>query len=324
MLIQSFTTIALSIFLEGLFFLLIGAIVSSIIEVFVPEETIQKLIPKNKYVALLLSSSLGLILPICECGIIPVIHRLLKKKVPLYICITLLFSSPIVNILVIISTYFAFNDYLYIVLLRIFGGFIISFIIGFVVSLSFKTDEVMKDNFTELKVEACSCNHHAEHSHDHEGCGCQHDHNHEQKKNKNIGLVYKLKPILSHSIDEFFDTGKYFIIGIIITALIQSLVPRNNLATFGNLFPFSNLFMIGFPYLLSNCSNTDAFIARSFLGSFSVSSIVTFMIFGAMFDIKTTIMLKKIFRVSFIIRLLLLVIALNLLFSLFIEFFFKG
>ena len=316
--IQSFTTIALSIFLEGLFFLLIGAIISSIIEVFISEETIKKLIPKNKLLALLAASSLGLILPICECGIVPVIHRLLKKKIPLYICITLLFSSPIVNILVIFSTYFAFNNYFYIVLLRIIGGFGISFIIGLLVSFLFKADDVIKNNLSEIDIKGCSCNH-TDQTHDHEHCGCQHSHNCE-----NVEPMHKIKSIITHSIDEFFDTGKYFIIGIIITALIQSLVPRNNLVSFGSSFPLSNLFMIGFPYLLSNCSNTDAFIARSFLGQFSVSSIVTFMIFGAMFDIKTTIMLKKIFRINFIIRLLLLVIALNLLFSFFIELLLKS
>ncbi|MCG8572426.1 MAG: permease, partial [Spirochaetes bacterium] len=235
----------------------------------------------------------------------PVIHRLLKKKVPLYICITFLFSAPIVNILVIISTSFAFNDYYYIVLLRILGGFFISLIAGIVVDFSFTTKDIVKADFSATSIEPnCNCN-----------CQCSCE--------KTSNPVEKIKSIISHSIDEFFDTGKYFILGIIITALIQSVVPRNNLADFGNSFPLSNFFMIGFPYLLSNCSNTDAFIARSFMGQFSVSSISTFMIFGAMFDIKTTIMLKKLFKPSFIIRLLLLIISLNLLFSFIIEFFLK-
>jgi len=319
-LINTFTTIALSIFLEGLFFLLIGAIISSLIEVLVSEETIKKIIPKNKYLALFLSSLFGLIFPICECGIVPVVHRLLKKKVPLYICITLLFSSPIVNILVIISTYFAFNDYYYIVLLRVLGGFLISFITGLLISFLYKESDVLVKSFSDSQVEACSCNHHPGQSHKNSVSLCLPGH----IPVNNTGIMHSIKSIINHSIDEFFNTGKYFIIGIIIAALIQSIVPRNNLTSFGNTFPLSNLFMIAFPYFLSNCSNTDAFIARSFFGQFSVSSIITFMIFGAMFDIKTTIMLKKIFRSGFIVRLLLLVIILNLLYSFIIEYFLKG
>lgn len=276
--IQTFITIAISIFLEGLFFILIGVIISSLIEVFVSEETIRKIIPKNKFLALLMSSFLGLIFPICECGIVPVIHKLLKKGVPLYFCITLLFSSPIVNIVVILSTYFAFSDVIQIVIFRVAGGVLISFTAGLLANIFIKNNNIYNN---KLVLNQNSCNYHS--------------HNKENK-------ISKIKLIINHSIDEFFDTSKYFIIGILITALIQSVVPRNNLTSFGKNFPLSNLFMIAFPYVLSVCSNTDAFIARAFLNQFNISALLCFLIFGAMFDIKTTIMLKKIFKTSFIIR----------------------
>lgn len=299
---QTFSTIAASIFLEGLFFLLIGVLISSIIDVFVSEDTIKRLIPKNKIIALLFASLLGIIFPICECGIVPVIRRLLKKGVPLHLCITLLLSSPIVNIVVILSTYFAFQNYIIVVILRVLGGFLISFITGLIVSFVFSKIDVIKDESLVEHQHGCSC--------------CQGEHN-------NISTS-KLKKVGQHSIEEFFDTSKYFIMGILITAFLQSTIPRSVFANFGASFPTSNLFMMFLAYVLSVCSNTDAFIARSFIDQFEVSALLSFMVFGAMFDIKTTMMLSKIFKKKFIFKLIMIVVLLTLIFSFIINIFLMG
>lgn len=297
---QTFSTIAVSIFIEGLFFLLIGVFLSSIIEVFVSEDTIKRFIPKNKAVGLLCASLIGLIFPICECGIVPVIRKLLKKGVPLNMCITLLFSAPIVNVVVLSSTYFAFQNMKEMVLFRFLGGFTISFITGLIVSIFFKDPETIEETNGEA---SCSC------------CG--------HGANKS-GFKNKLLAIGDHSVSEFFDTSKYFIMGILITGLIQTTVPRSLFASFGSSFPLSNLFMMVLPYGLSVCSNTDAFIARSFIGQFGTSALLCFMVFGAMFDIKTTIMLKKVFKKKFIFKLLVIVMSLTLIYSFIINIFTTG
>lgn len=289
--IQSFSTVASSIFLEGLFFLLIGTIISGFIEVFVSKETIANLIPKNRFLGLLVASTIGIIFPICECGIVPVVRKLLKKGVPLHMGVALLFSSPLVNIIVITSTYFAFQDRIEIVFFRLIGGFIISFTAGLIVSFLPQERIIGTD----------------------ERCSCCHSHN-----------SNKLLRFGENSINEFFDTGKYFIIGILITSLIQVTVPRVWLSNLGQTFPISNIFMMFFPYVLSICSNTDAFIARSFITEFNPSAILSFLIFGAMFDIKTTVMLKKVFRKRFVLKLLLIVFVLTLIFSIFTELYLGG
>lgn len=310
---QAFATIATSIFLEGLFFLLIGVILSSVIDVFVSEEIIRKFIPKNKFLALLSASLLGLIFPICECGIVPVIHRLLKKGVPLYLCITLLFASPIVNIVVIFSTYIAFRGYPLIVFLRIAGGFLISILMGFIVSIFFKKEEVINLAVSNTDHISCECSHGGHH---HSDIIPKTDStNTTNKKITNLGKI------ISHAIVEFFDTSRYFIFGILITSTLQTIIPNQYYLQLGHNFPLSNIFMIFLPYVLSVCSNTDAFIARSFLYQFNTSSLLCFMVFGAMFDIKTTIMLKKIFKTGFIVRLLILVIIATLCYSFIVEIF---
>ena len=201
---QAFAAVTVSIFLEGIFFLLLGVIFSGIIEVFVSEETIRKMIPANRWIGLLSASLLGLLFPICECGIVPVIHRLLKKGVPLHLCTTLLFSSPIVNVVVALSTYFAFQDYPYMVILRVLGGFLISCITGFVVSISFKTGEVVKESAAgEAHGHCC---------HD---CGGE-SAEMQQGLTRISNVRTKLKSVISHSIEEFWDTGRYFLVGIFI------------------------------------------------------------------------------------------------------------
>ena len=301
---HAFTTIAASIFLEGIFFLLVGVVISGFISEFVTEQQMKSLIPQNRFAALFAAALLGLIFPVCECGIVPVISRLLKKGMPLHLCITMLFASPIVNIVVMLSTWYAFTDYPYIVLLRVAGGLIISVSAGLVVSVSYDKNEVMRAG-TGNASDSSACSGH-----------CCH-----QEDSGNISRTQHVKRIIVHSIEDFFETSKYFIIGILITALIKTIVPGTFFFSLGHSFPASNLFMLFFPYVLSLCSNTDAFIARSLFTHFNESAIICFLVFGAMFDIKTTIMLKSVFKTGFIVRLLLFIAAAVFLYSGLIEIF---
>ena len=141
--------------LEGLPFLLIGSIVSAIIQLFITEEMIQKVLPKNQIISLLIASIVGIIMPICECAIIPVTKSLIRKKVPIKIAITFMLSVPILNPIVIMSTYYAFND-IKIVLIRFLGGIILSITIGVIVDLlSSKSKDVLnrKTEYSDL----CDC-----------------------------------------------------------------------------------------------------------------------------------------------------------------------
>lgn len=65
--------------------------------------------------------------------------------------------------------------------------------------------------------------------------------------------------------------------------------------------------MMAMAFLLSVCSETDAFIARIFVGQFTSVSIIAFLIFGLMIDIKNTLMLSQTFEPKFIIKLITLI-----------------
>ena len=73
-------TIFLSILIEALPFVLIGVLIAGVIQIFVTEEHIQRWLPKNKVMAVIMSCVVGALFPACECGIVPIVRRLNFKR----------------------------------------------------------------------------------------------------------------------------------------------------------------------------------------------------------------------------------------------------
>ncbi|WP_193437176.1 permease, partial [Streptococcus suis] len=96
--------ISLSIMIEALPFVLIGAIISGFIDVFITPDKVRKLLPKNKFLAILFGTFIGFIFPSCECGIVPIVNRLLEKKVPSYTAVPFLVTAPVINPIVLFAT----------------------------------------------------------------------------------------------------------------------------------------------------------------------------------------------------------------------------
>ncbi|MCJ7690196.1 MAG: permease, partial [Clostridiaceae bacterium] len=136
--VNDFATIFLSIIIEGIPFILIGALASSIIQMFVSEETIARIIPKNKFLGVFIASLVGLVFPVCECAIVPISRRLIKKGVPLSIAVTFMLSVPIMNPVVLLSTHYAFMGMSYMVIARAMFGMIGAITIGIIIGILHK------------------------------------------------------------------------------------------------------------------------------------------------------------------------------------------
>lgn len=316
--ISVFSTYVTSIFLEGVFFLFAGVLISSLIEVFVPGEFIERIVPKNRILGIFISSLTGLLFPVCECGIVPVAARLIKKGIPVSHAITMMLSIPLVNIVVFTSTHFAFSGNPEIAIYRSAGGIIVSSAIGLVISLFIKDEFILKrekgKKYVLAEGNAGGVLLHSSH------CGCSNcGADHKSDESSARGFASKIKEVLSHSLGDFFDTGRYFIIGILVTSGFQTVIPRAYFTAVGKTFPVSEFFMAAYAYILSICSQTDAFIARSFSDTFSAGALLCFMISGAMIDIKTTAMMKSIFTKRFIILLSAMIVIFTIIFSFFAE-----
>ncbi|WP_110927573.1 permease [Bacillus massiliglaciei] len=275
-------TIFLSILIEALPFVLIGVLIAGMIQIFVTEEHIQRLIPKNKYLAIMMSCIVGALFPACECAIVPIIRRLVKKGVPIYAAIGFMLTGPLINPIVIASTYMAFGNDIKVAALRMGAGFIIALLAAYAVSLFFKGNQLKESQLMK-----------PEHIQTH----------------SDTTLSRKFWSMLTHSIDEFFDMAKYLIIGAFLAACVQTYVPVKTLLEAGSGPAVSLLIMMGLAYVLSLCSEADAFIGASFNSILPTSSVLGFLVFGPMMDLKNTLMMLSVFRARFVCSLLLIIIA---------------
>lgn len=296
---ESFTLILWSILLEALPFVLIGTIISSLIQVFVTEETIIKVLPKNNFLRLVFASLIGLIFPVCECAIIPITRGLIKKGMPIGPAFAFMIATPIVNPVVLLSTYNAFNTMPSMFIYRGIGGFIGAILIGFIVGRSNKN--VLKQTDSQID---CACGH--DH---HESCGCDHDHHDYAHTHRKRKFWMTVKQVLAHTNNELQSVGMYLIFGAIIATSMQLFVPRDVLLSLGGGRIFSILIMMLLAFVLSLCSEADAFIASTFMLQFSSASIFAFLITGPMIDIKNTMMLFGSFKRKFVIKLIAVILV---------------
>ncbi|WP_368506105.1 permease [Alkalihalophilus sp. As8PL] len=272
----TFNMIFLSILIEAIPFVLIGVFIAGMIQVFMTEEHLKKLIPKNKLLAVLTSCLIGALFPACECGIVPIVRRLIAKGVPLFAGIGFLLTGPLINPLVVISTYMAFGEDLRMAMLRMGLGLVIAIIIAAIICILFKTNQLKRRKgmpYGSLPV-----------------------------PKQPIGK--RIKAMLEHAIDEFFDMGKFLIIGALLAAFVQTYISTKSMLGLGEGIIASTLVMMGLAFLLSLCSEADAFIAASFRHLFPQTSLLGFLIYGPMLDLKNTIMLMAVFNIRFVMVLM--------------------
>lgn len=282
-------SIFISILIEAIPFILIGVILSGIIQMFVSEEMITRIMPKNRFLAVLFGALAGILFPACECGIIPITRRLLLKGVPLHAGVAFMLTAPIINPIVLFSTYIAFGNRWSVVFYRGGLALAVSVIIGIILSYQFKDNQLLKPD---------EAGHHHHHHHT---------------------LLQKLGGTLRHAIDEFFSVGKYLIIGAFIAAAMQTYVKTSTLLAIGQNDVSSSLVMMGLAFVLSLCSEVDAFIASSFSSTFSLGSLIAFLVFGAMVDIKNLLMMLAAFKKRFVFLLITYIVVIVLAGSLLVK-----
>lgn len=283
--LQQIKTIFIAIILEALPFILLSVLLSSLVQVFLKDQWISRLNPKNPLVGVLLASSLGIVLPLCECGMIPVIRRLMVKGMPAYIAITFILSAPILNPVVLTSTLVAFRSHPEVVWGRMGLALAVSISTGLIVYLLCPKNP-LKQSLLTFKLQSGSASSH-EHPRSWEG-------------------------YFVHAGNELIEMSKYLALGAFVTACIQSFIPRDQLFALGNGAVSSYFFMMGFAFVLSLCSTSDAFVASAFTHTFSAGPLIAFLVLGPMLDFKGLLMLFATFKTRFVIGLSLLLMVLIL------------
>ncbi|WP_019155926.1 permease [Robertmurraya massiliosenegalensis] len=75
-------------------------------------------------------------------------------------------------------------------------------------------------------------------------------------------------------------------------------------------------FMMGLAFILSLCSEADAFVAASFEQIVRPESILAFLVFGPIIDLKNTLVMLSSFKLKFVLVFILAVFMIVLMFSL--------
>lgn len=316
--LQGFTTVFLGIFIEALPFLLAGVLVSSVLHLSVSAERLQRFTPRNPLLAALGGALLGLALPVCECGSIPAARRLLQKGVALPVGIAFVLAAPVVNPIVILSTAVAFGGW-EMVAWRIGLTLLFAVIIGVVLGTVVNPATVLAANVTPHSHDhgpACTHDHDhgpaCAHDHDH-GPACTHDHDHDHGHDAHAAEGSRIRQVLVHARSEFFEMGRFLVLGALLAAALQTLIPQQPLLALGGGPVVSVLVLMGLAVLLSVCSTVDSFIALSFVNTFTPGAVLAFLVFGPMIDIKSTLMLTTTFRRRIVAVMVLLCFQLSLL-----------
>jgi len=298
--ISTTNTIFLSILLQAFPFMLLGIVISSILHVFISGNFIVKVFPSRHGLGFLTAVFGGLVFPVCECASVPVLSGLIKKGVIMPIAVTFMLAAPILNPISIMATLYAFPESPMIAVYRIILGIVTAASIG-ILLLFYPKNEYLKEDIENDNHCSCGCN--CEDS-------CSASHGSGQRY-----FIENLKEMFLHSGAEFFNVGPYFILGALFTSLIRAGVPSNFFIQFNESHFLSGiLIMMLFAFIFSACSTSDAFIARSFYGTFSLFSIMGFLVYGPMMDIKNIFMLLSIFKKRFVIELTIIITIMNIIF----------
>lgn len=264
--VNDFFILLFSILVEGMPFILIGAVLSSVVAIYFPQKKLLGILPKKKFPQLLTVSLIGNIFPVCECGNVPFARRLIKKNLPHYLALTFLLAAPVVNPIVIVSTLAAFPGDHMILVYRLVFSLIIAIGAGYLFSY-FSAKNVLNK---KLEQECCA-----------------HPHDHHEAESKSIANIVK---------KEFLEITSIFLFGAAIAATIQLFLPQDLILSFQQSEWMSILAMMALAFIISICSNVDAFFALAYSQIFPTSSIIAFLVFGPMIDIKAIPMLRLIFN----------------------------
>lgn len=280
--LNTLANVFLGIMLQAVPFLLIGVLISSAIQTFVSTDAIRRRFPRNLGLGMLTAVLLGFCLPVCDCASVPIFKGLLKKGVPMPVAVTFLTATPVINPVVMLSTYYAFNGNLRIVGVRVGLGILSSVLIGLSFFLWPYRGESLQTGFDTV---LCSC-------------GC-YDGAMQTGGRKKLGLF------LRHSQAEFFSIGKYLMLGAFFSSLFQTLGISALLPQGQTGYLISLLFMMALAFFLSLCSSSDAVVARSLSTSLPLGALMGFLVFGPMMDLKNLLMLFSSFPKKLIGRLVL-------------------
>ena len=302
--------IFMSILLEAMPFIVLGAIIAGLLEELVPQKFITRILPRSRFLAIAIGGLLGLLFPMCECGIIPVMRRLLRKGLPVSCCVAYLLAGPIINVVVMLSTYLAFDGQektpvppgmapqmggLWMMGLRMGLGYLVAVGTSLIVDWQYKkhgnkllTPLAAPSSLPLVDEDA-------------------------EERRRPVGE--RVTNIVQTALHDFVDIMVFLILGALIASLTRQLISQETVAKISNDHPYLAIgIMMALAVVLCLCSEADAFVAASF-ATMRPAAKVAFLVLGPMLDFKLYFMYTRVFRTRLIWTIFLSVIVQVFLYS---------
>lgn len=245
--LQNWATILVSLTLQALPFLVLGVTVSAAISSLVPASWLAAALPSRERYAIPLAGIAGGLLPGCECSAAPVAGRLVSRGVRPAAALTFLLAAPAINPIVLVSTSVAFPGRPAMVVARLVASFGAATVVG---ALWHRFGD---DAWLERRLVAQEGPH-----------------------------AHAFADTLA---SDFLQAGGFLVLGTVIVATLQTLVPPDLLETLGGAGLVSVLVLALAAVVLSICSEADAFVAAG-LTRFSMTARLVFLVVGPMVDLK--------------------------------------
>jgi len=307
-------TLFLSLMVEAMPFLLLGVLLSGVLLLFVDDRKLIRFMPKHPILGALAGSALGFLLPVCECGNIPIARRLLTQGAPLSLVIGFLLSAPTINPVVIWATWTAFRDQPEVVVWRVILSLGVATLVGAVFSVQSDPRPLLQSRVA-LAVSATL----------------------KPAQEPLVGnywlgqrtaletltirksLSEKLQALLANTISEMRQLGSVLVFGSAMAAIVQVWIPREVVLGLGQGQVSSITAMMTLAAIVSICSTVDSFFALAFAGTFTTGSLLSFLVFGPMIDLKGVVLMLTVFKQRTVIYIFLLSGLLIFLFCLMIN-----
>ncbi|MDP9068399.1 MAG: permease [Actinomycetota bacterium] len=280
---QTFTIIFTAIVVEALPFVLLGAVVSAAIEVYVSDDVLGRVTRLPAALQLPAAALGGFAFPVCECGSVPVARRLMRRGMHPGAGIAFMLASPIFNPIVLLATWVAYSPRglgMQMVAGRALLGLVVALATGWALGGE-AIERLLRSDVQQGGPPA------------------------------RAGSSRRLGSFFEHLNGDFFFMGKFLVVGAALSAAFQTLLPQSLVAGVARSAVVGTLALMAIAYVSSLCSEADAFVAVSF-SQFGLGSQLAFLVFGPILDFKLTFLYGAAFRQRFVGTLVVVAVPLVL------------
>ena len=228
--LQSFFTSLLNVVCEMAPYLLLGFFIAGVLHVFVPQKFYSRYLSRNNKLSVLWAALLGVPLPLCSCGVIPTAIGLKNEKASKGAIASFLIATPQTGIDSILATFSLMG--LGFAIIRPTAALVTGVCGGLLVNRLVRDDDMKDESAPSCQVE----------------------------RGNRIWRVLKYAYY-----DMIRDIGLRLLIGLVVAALIQVVVPDEFFLSFGNqpLLQMLVILVIGVPMYI--CSTGSIPVAAALM-----------------------------------------------------------